>query len=98
VCALAADNKRRQLRHDFVSTVKYSLHPASSGQEHDGYTLNLSAAGLCLSVTRPLTVGQEIVITKCLLAALLRRYSVRWVRQSEKHHATTYLAGLVASE
>jgi PilZ domain len=91
------DDRRKQPRHDYVSTVRYSPHPEAGGQELDGYTLNMSGAGLCLSVGRSLKVGQEIVITKCILTALLRRYTVRWVRQSEKHHATTYLAGVMSS-
>jgi hypothetical protein len=67
------------------------------GSELDGYTLNISGAGVCLSVSHPLKEGQEVVITKCLLSVLLGRYKVRWIKQSEKHHTTTYLAGLTAS-
>jgi hypothetical protein len=91
------DDRRKQARHDYVSTVKYSPHPEAGGQELDGYTLNMSGSGLCLSVGKPLNVGQEIVITKCILTTLLHRYTVRWVRQTEKHHATTYLAGVMSS-
>jgi hypothetical protein len=93
------NDRRTQPRHDYVSTVRYSPHPLRDRNELDGYTLNLdmSGAGLCLSVTRPLEVGQEIVITNSLMRVLRRRYRVRWVRQNKKHRVITYMAGLTTS-
>jgi hypothetical protein len=93
------NDRRTQARHDYVSTVRYSPHPVPGGNELDGYTLNLnmSGAGLCLSATRPLEVGQEIVITNSLMRVLRRRYRVQWVRQKKKHRSITYMAGLTAS-
>jgi hypothetical protein len=90
------NDRRTQPRHDYVSTVRYSPHPLRGRNELDGYTLNLdmSGAGLCLSVTSPLEVGQEIIITNSLMRVLRRRYRVRWVRQNKKHRAIAYVAGL----
>jgi hypothetical protein len=94
------NERRTQPRRGYVSTVKYSPHPLPGGNKLDGYTINLnmSGAGLCLSLSRPLEVGQEIVITNSLIRMLRRRYRVQWVRQNKKHSAMTYMAGLTASD
>jgi hypothetical protein len=95
-----SNDRRTQPRRDYVSTVKYSPYPLPGRNKLDGYTvnLNMSGAGLCLSSTRPLKVGQEIVITNSLIRMLRRRYRVKWVSQDKKHSAMTYMAGLTASE
>jgi hypothetical protein len=91
------EDRRREPRHFYVSTIRFSPHPVPSHEERDGYTLNMSRDGLCLAMTKPLEVGQEIVITNCLISALRRTYRVQWIEQSEKSYASTYMAGLISS-
>jgi hypothetical protein len=92
------DKRRKQPRHDYVTTVKYLPGPLPGSGEVDAYTLNMSGNGLCLSVKKPLDKEQEIIVTDCILSVLRRRYRVRWIKQSEKHHAVTYIAGLSACD
>jgi hypothetical protein len=90
-------NRRKQPRHYHVSTVKYSPLPVPSFERLDGHTLNMSSSGVCLAVTKPLTVGQEIIITDSLLSALCRKYRVQWMKKRKKHSIITYVAGLTST-
>jgi hypothetical protein len=82
---------RRGSRFVFVSKVKYVLHADVGGKEYQGLAFNVSIDGICISVNRRLEVGEEIVITECILPYCRRRYKVRW---TDPRDSATYKVGL----
>jgi hypothetical protein len=85
------DNARRGTRFRFVSRVRYVVHADARGREYEGLAFNVSTHGICLAVDRRLEVGEEIVITRCLLPYCRRRYKVRWIETTD---SVTYKVGL----
>ncbi len=86
-----SDDTRGGSRFSFVSKVSYVTQSGVPGEEHEGLAFNVSIEGLCLAVDRSLDVGEEIVITKCILPYCKRRYRVRWTDTSD---FVTYRVGL----
>ncbi len=85
------DNARWVSRFTFVSKVKYVMYADAEGKEYEGLAFNVSTSGICLTVNRRLEVGEEILITKCILPYCRQRYKVRWV---DARNSVTYKAGL----
>jgi hypothetical protein len=88
-------NKARgSSRFAFVSRVRYLMHPDRNGEAFDGLASNVSIGGLCLTVSRPFMVGQEILITECILPYCRKTYKVQW---TEPTGSGTYKMGLLRS-
>jgi hypothetical protein len=87
---------RKSSRFDFVSRVRYVMHPDDTGEEFEGLASNVSMYGLSLIMGRLVAVGQEILITECILPyCRMKNYRVQWVEPSG---SGTYKAGLVRSD
>jgi hypothetical protein len=85
------DNARRGSRFNFVSRVRYVARAGAQGKEYEGLAFNVSIYGICLFVDRRLEVGEEIVITKCILPYCRQRYKVQW---ADTKDSVTYKVGL----
>jgi hypothetical protein len=83
---------RKSSRFVFVSKVRCLTHPDQTGEAFDGLASNVSIGGLCLTVTRPFIVGQEILITECILPYCRKTYKVQW---TEPTGSGTYKIGLL---
>jgi hypothetical protein len=93
-----SSNRRKQPRYSCVSRIRYTAsRHAPAEHEREGTMLNMSSAGLCLSVGEPLKVGQEISITQCVASFCCRKYTVQWVRPDNKEYEA-YIAGLMSPE
>jgi hypothetical protein len=91
------ENRRKQPRYNVQSRVRFTVHADPVEKEGEGFMLNLSSAGLCITAEKPLQVGQEISITECVASFCCRKYEVQWVRQGDEQFAT-YMAGLMSPE
>jgi hypothetical protein len=93
------DRKRRkQPRYNCVSRILYTtVRSESAEHEREGTMLNMSSAGLCLSVEERLKIGQEISVTQCVASFCCRKYTVQWIRPENKEHEA-YIAGLMSPE
>lgn len=89
------DQSRRGSRFGFFSRVKYVLHADASGKEYEGLAFNVSIDGICLVVDTRLEIGEEIVITECILPYCRRRYIVQWADAGE---SASYKVGLSRSD
>jgi hypothetical protein len=83
---------RKGSRFVFVSRVRYVLRPDHIGEDYEGFASNVSLGGLCLTVNRPLTAGQEVLITECILPYCRKAYKIQWC---EEAGSGTYRAGLI---
>jgi hypothetical protein len=83
---------RASPRFVFVSRVRYLMHPDQTGETFDGLASNVSIGGLCLTVSRPFVVGQEILIMECILPYCRKTYKVRWTAPTG---SGTYKMGLL---
>jgi hypothetical protein len=87
---MTVSDKRRHSRDDTISTVQYVLNRLPSEEIFDGVIANMSASGVCLLTTNPLSNGQDITI-KNKIPATSQTATVRW---STKYHDLYYMAGL----
>ncbi|MEJ2696739.1 MAG: PilZ domain-containing protein [Candidatus Sulfobium sp.] len=91
------ENRRKQPRFNIHSRITYTLKEGSLAEEREGYMVNMSSAGLCLTVAEPLRVGQEVFITRCVVSFCRRKYEVQWVTKQDQK-AVPYTAGLMSPE
>jgi hypothetical protein len=87
-----AQDARRSSRFVFVSKVRCLIHPDHTGEAFEGLASNVSISGLCLTVSQPFVVGQEILIMECILPYCRKTYKVQWTEQSG---SGTYRMGLL---
>jgi hypothetical protein len=87
-----AQDARNSSRFVFVSKVRCLKYPDHTGEAFDGLASNVSIGGLCLTVSQPFTVGQEILITECILPYCRKTYKVQWTEPTD---SGTYKMGLL---
>ncbi len=76
------EDKRRHIRYPYLVDLEYMLKSPATEDPLQGTVVNLSRSGMSLFITRPLDVGQEIII-KSMLPNLAQTVIVRWIRKVE---------------
>jgi hypothetical protein len=59
-----ARDRRRYNRHDFQQEISYIFGRSDAEEICTGITVNMSCSGMCLHVSNPLSLGQEITIKR----------------------------------
>ena len=72
--------KRRYERYSFPRAVKYILIPDNNGRVFDGFAVNISDCGLCISTPYILGKGQELTI-KTKLPVSNQTGVVCWIKK-----------------
>lgn len=91
------ENRRKQPRFSIRSGVRYTLQEGPFAEEKEGFMINMSSAGLCLTVSEPLQVGQKIFVTRCVVSFCRRQYEVLWTAKRDEAFVP-YTVGLVSPE
>jgi Tfp pilus assembly protein PilZ len=61
---MKASERRRYNRYEFQEEIGHILHPSNSEKIYTGILVNISCAGMCLYVSNPVILGQEITIKR----------------------------------
>jgi len=74
---------RTQSRHDFLSTIEFTLEPPSNGGKlHKGVVVNVNSEGLGVYMLEKLSAGQKIIIQTGLPVAH-QPAAVRWIKKDK---------------
>jgi hypothetical protein len=87
-------DRRSQMRYDLASRIKCCTL-SNPHEEIEGLTCNISISGLCIDIDRPVSAGQYLSITKCILPYFQGVFSVRWVEKVDTRYYDRYRVGLL---
>ncbi len=79
---IESDQERRKYnRYNFNSALEFKMAAGPQNDTFMGYTINVSAAGLCIGLYRRLVPGDQISIQRIFLPFLLGKATVQWVKE-----------------
>ncbi len=83
--------KRKYKRHDFFTSIEYSLFLEKTDRLSMGCIMNTGGPGACMYLYRPIIEGQKIEIKRSIFPSLCGTVTVRWVKKIKED---IYVAGL----
>lgn len=83
--------RRKCNRHNFNSSLEFKLTSGGANDAFMGYTINVSATGMCIGLYRRLSKGEQVSIQRFFLPFLVGNAKVCWIKEIEQG---LYIAGL----
>jgi len=83
--------RRKYKRHDFFTSIEYSLFLERTDAFSIGCIMNTGGPGACMYLYRSITEGQKIDIRRSIFPSLCGTATVQWVKKIKED---LYVAGL----